>query len=414
MKDLSPFNLDTEVIVADDDPLVTKLVSRILRDVGFKAEEVNELEGFDVTLLSPQCIIILDLLLPNTDGIEFLRHLAASKMHNPVILLSGLSSKAISMAKAAGQAYGINIVDTLSKPINKARLVESVVQASKLPARHSADNSQKIMIEFDEIVDGLKRDEFVPFYQPQIDLESFKVSGLESLIRWNHPVHGLLGPYHFIDIVESSELVEEFTLMAVEKSIKGYVYLSQAVGYSGLLSVNIPSVLLRKCEISESIINVAARYNVDPSRIQLEITESSSIDDYVQSLDIQARLVMRGFNLSIDDFGTGFSGIERLSSTYFDEIKIDKFFIQKTEKSEKYKKVVLNMIDLGHQLGMRVVAEGVENHNILSWLIFSKCDVAQGFYISIPKSLEDLESWLKDEAQYIAKKLGHNDGVRVG
>jgi EAL domain-containing protein (putative c-di-GMP-specific phosphodiesterase class I) len=189
-----------------------------------------------------------------------------------------------------------------------------------------------------------------------------------------------------------------FTEHILDLSLEALNRLSSDIGFDGTISVNIPPSALGDVSLTNRLISTVASKGVLNSRVMVEITETSVPKDISTGMDIEMRLRVHGFQLSIDDFGTGFSSLERLRSSPFDELKIDLVFVRDALRDPSAKSIVENSIRLGHSLEMKVVAEGVENAETLALLSELGCDIAQGYYISKPISMEDLCKWSSTRA----------------
>ncbi len=234
-----------------------------------------------------------------------------------------------------------------------------------------------------------------PRDQPKLNLADGSWIGVEALARWQHPVHGLLYPDAFIHIAEGSELALPFTYEVARKAVADCAVMIATMGFDGSLAINIPPSALTEATVPERLLEILSGSHLEPSRLVVEITETSIPIGLALSLDIQTRLRMRGIRLSIDDFGTGHSSLERLHETPFDELKIDMMFVRGAEHNPALKMIAESAVKLGHSLGMVVAAEGVENAEALDWLTRIGCDYAQGYHISRPVPLDALGQWAK-------------------
>jgi diguanylate cyclase (GGDEF)-like protein len=232
------------------------------------------------------------------------------------------------------------------------------------------------------------------YYQPKIDINTNSVAGVEALVRWQHPQHGLMLPDEFILLAERTGLINPLSQWVLKTAVeqvvlwhKNNVKLSVAINIS-------PSTLL-DTEFPEIVTGVLAANSLDPQYITLEITEGSIVKDPERAMEILTRLAAMGINISIDDFGTGYSSLAYLKRMPAREVKIDKSFVMDMLTNENDAVIVRATIDLAHNLGMKVVAEGVENIGTLTRLTELSCDSIQGFYFSKPLAAADFLKWLK-------------------
>jgi diguanylate cyclase (GGDEF)-like protein len=254
---------------------------------------------------------------------------------------------------------------------------------------------------------ALVRNEIVVHYQPIIDLDEMRVRGAEGLVRWQHPEHGLIPPGAFVQTVEQTGLIGPLTRHVLERSIaecaawrKDGREMSVAVNLSvrNLLDRDLPKEI-------ERLLNV---YDLPPEALQLEITESMIMSDPERALATVSRLSGLGARLSVDDFGTGYSSLANLRKMPIDELKIDRSFVSPMMRNESDLIIVRSTINLGHDLGLNVIAEGVEDNPTLEELALLGCDLAQGYHVSKPMAAEAFNDWLSETAPHPAKSA--NEG----
>ena len=244
-----------------------------------------------------------------------------------------------------------------------------------------------------ELRHAIDADELVLHYQPKIDLHTGKVTGVETLIRWQHPQHGFLQPNDFIPIAEQTGLIRGLTAYVLEHALR-QCSIWQAAGIELTVAVNLSGRNLLDVRLPEEIEELLRRTRVAPECLQFEITESTLMADPVRATEILDRLSAMGVRLAIDDFGTGYSSLSHLKRLPVHEIKIDKSFVQNMKDDKDDAVIVQSTIDLGRKLGLDTVAEGVESEAILTELARLGCDFAQGFHTGRPISAEDLTEWL--------------------
>jgi len=385
------------ILIIDDDPVICRLVERFCNKRGF---QVTVLERPTVESLDAACgvdLIILDLMMPELDGVECLRQFSAAKVNAPIIILSGVQSRVLTMAHTAAEAYGLTILGTLTKPLLPGALQFELQKIAYVNGQIPPGTLPPLTFTADEIEVGLDRSEFVVHYQPQVRTSDWSLCGVEALVRWAHPAHGVVSPGAFIPVIENSWLARAFTVEVVSLALADAQNLTSELGYTGMMSVNLPPSILNEARFADEIIALLNRSGFEPTRLQFEITEGSLSSSISASYDIETRLAMRGIHLSIDDFGTGHSGLERLRTTPFNELKIDRSFVMGALDSPINKAIVTRMIQLGHDLGMTVVAEGVETVDQLRWLCGEGCDIIQGYFVAPPMSYVNLKEWIQKE-----------------
>ena len=239
---------------------------------------------------------------------------------------------------------------------------------------------------------ALERQELVLHYQPKVGLANGRVLGAEALVRWQHPQRGLVPPVNFIPFAEQTGFVRQLTLWVFEE-VARLLASPQARHLPLRVSVNLSTRDLLDPELSTRLAGILARHGVQASAFCLEITESAIMDDPQRAEAMLNRLSEQGFKLSIDDFGTGYSSLAYLKRLPVDELKIDKSFVMGMEAGEDDAMIVRSTIDLAHNLGLTVVAEGVETAAILARLRTLACDEAQGYHIARPLPVDDFLAW---------------------
>jgi EAL domain-containing protein (putative c-di-GMP-specific phosphodiesterase class I) len=230
------------------------------------------------------------------------------------------------------------------------------------------------------------------FLQPKIALADNTVVAAEALVRWQHPQRGLVPPLEFIPFAEQTGFVRQLTMWMFEESARMVLAL-QAGNTAFRLAINLSTRDLLDLEFPARLDAILARYQVPATAFCLEITESAIMDDPQRAQGTLNQLSQRGFKLSIDDFGTGYSSLAYLKSLPVDELKIDKSFVLNMETDENDAKIVRSTVDLAHNLGLTVVAEGVENALIWEKLKALHCDEAQGYFMSKPIAGSEFAAW---------------------
>jgi EAL domain-containing protein (putative c-di-GMP-specific phosphodiesterase class I) len=240
-----------------------------------------------------------------------------------------------------------------------------------------------------ELRRALAGGEVVPFYQPQIELRQGRVTGVEALARWNHPTLGLLAPGSFIEVAESTGLIRELTLHMIERALEDrHAWARDGLDLGLAVNVSVRNLLDRSfpAEVADRL----RRTGTPPGRLKLEITESTIMADPETATSVLEELAGMGLELAIDDFGTGYSSLAYLRRLPVIELKIDRSFVSDMASERGDAMIVTSTIDLGHNLGLRVIAEGVEDDAVLDALRRAGCDGAQGYLLGRPVPFAEL------------------------
>lgn len=372
------------LIVIDDEPELGRFVGRVGESIGYEVKVTTRVHDFkeQVTQWKPT-VIIMDLAMPEADGLELLRWLAAESFRAQVVIMSGFDARVVEAAKQIGQERGLNICFTFNKPVRVQDLKEKL-EALKRVKDESLDEA--------DLERALNARELFLQYQPKVELKTGALKGVEALVRWKHPVRGVVPPDQFISLAEMSGLIDKLTDFVLAESIYQQKFWAQQ-GLDIHVAVNLSPVNLRAENLVEHIGMLCQSENVSPDRLVLEITESTAMSNALQSLDILTRLRLKGFRLSIDDFGTGFSSLSRLRRLPVTEIKIDRTFVIESLTSSDALIIVKTVIGLARNMNLTVIAEGVETMEHYKMLEELGCDLGQGYGIAKPMEAGELLMW---------------------
>jgi diguanylate cyclase (GGDEF)-like protein len=244
-----------------------------------------------------------------------------------------------------------------------------------------------------ELRRAVDNDELRLFFQPKIEIATNRVAGAEVLLRWQHPTRGLLGPIEFIPFAEQTGFIRRLTRWTLDRSIAQGAQWHRAGKALGL-AVNISADDIGDTRFDSRVAACLSRHQLPPALLTLELTESGFIEDPAQALKMLDAIATLGVSLSIDDFGTGYSSLSQLTRMPVHEVKIDRSFIQELESKPDFATVVRAAIEMGHGLGLKVVAEGIETEVAAARLRELGCDIAQGYLYAKPMPLDAFEKWL--------------------
>ncbi len=384
------------VLVVDDKAIVRSMTGRFLEAAGVEKIGLAGGGADAIAYLNSAApavdLILCDLMMPDMDGIEVVRHLAELPVKPAVVFISSAEEALLSTAIDMARARGLMVLGAIEKPISSDAVIGML---SKLDGAGPARTPPRYLpLTAKDLERGLAADHITLHYQPKINMRLREIDGFECLARWLHPDHGMVPPSQFVALAEESGLIKPLTDRVLSLALRQCAAWNKA-GLSTKLSINISAHLLVDLGMPDYIAREARGQGLDPEQIVLEITETGVFRDAADTLDILARLHMKGFALSIDDFGTGYSSMEQLRRVPFAELKIDRAFVNGALQNHKAKAILQSSAALGHSLGLSVVAEGAETAEDWQLLSGLGVDVVQGFYVAKPMPSEDVLAWCK-------------------
>ncbi|MCD4487210.1 EAL domain-containing response regulator [Chromobacterium vaccinii] len=382
-----------QILVIDDDAVSQRFLVMVLQRLGYENVVVAS-DGLDALIQLDAGdrrfdVIFCDLDMPRMDGIEFVRHLGERGFQGMLLISSGFDERVIESVAELARMYDLWLAGVLPKPINHQTLQRLINQPP--PASRHVPGVVSPPTE-EELRAAIGKGELRPFLQPQVSMKDGQIRSAEVLARWQHPRLGLIGPQQFIQLAENSSLITELTLQMLRQAA---VIMDRLPSETPLaMSLNLSVESLNEIALVSRFERILVDCGFPFSRLIVEVTETGLMANPTRALELLTRLRLKGARLSIDDFGTGFASMDRLSRIPFTELKIDKGFVIDAALNPTNFSIVRASAELGRQLGLDVVAEGVATES--EWQLCRQLgvEIAQGSFISPPVDAESFRGWL--------------------
>jgi EAL domain-containing protein (putative c-di-GMP-specific phosphodiesterase class I)/ActR/RegA family two-component response regulator len=384
------------LLVVDDERIQRLIVTRAVESLGFEVDGAADLDEA-ARCLSQQSYdaIVLDLSLGAREGVSLL-HMLRSRGADPlVVLISGMDARVRAASCRLAEALGLRVAGSMEKPVVPAALRALLCN---VPRREVAPAASPVAVPSSAaLAVALDSGEITVAFQPKIGLISRRAAGLEALARWHPPGCEPVPPDLFIPVAERHGLIVKLTRQVLRDSLDACRRWRVRHPDCGV-AVNISPLVLANPALPEEIEAALMHAGVMPGALIAEITESVVIADQLLATEVLTRLRIKGIRLSIDDFGTGHSSLLSLMRLPYTELKIDRSFVACCETDPEAWKIIRATISLAHELGLDVVAEGVETASIEQKLIGAGCDIGQGWRFGRPMPATAIEAWFDAHA----------------
>jgi EAL domain-containing protein (putative c-di-GMP-specific phosphodiesterase class I)/FixJ family two-component response regulator len=386
--------VNRRLLVLDDDEAVARTVAFVANTRGFEVRTTDSPEEFFASVRDwVPTHIAIDLVMPAMDGVEILRVLANQGCQARIIVMSGIGARILDSASRLATERGLRLAGVLPKPFKPTALRALLEDAgAEGPASSTPRDGAEPTRE--ELEHALQASQFLLHYQPKVRLANRRPAGVEALVRWQHPRLGLVGPDRFIALAERSGCMDRLTHRIAYLALSWFAELDHCLS----LAINISAHNLADVRFADILHGLCTRLRVPPERVVLELTESSAMTDAAAALDILTRLRLKGFRLSIDDFGTGWSSMTQLAKLPVSELKVDRSFVHSMTRLPDSRKIVESTLGLARSLGLATVAEGVEDAATADLLASLGCELAQGYLFARPMGGAEAANWLIDHA----------------
>lgn len=393
------------LLIVDDSAVQRAHAVALNRELGipliYEAASGHEALELLRMLVLPPDLLIVDLEMPGMDGVELIQQLHQRQIMIPLIVASGRESVLIHAVEMMARNLGLPVLAGLQKPLHAAPLRDALQRFGQLgraagpsggPAVAAAPSPPSFSR--GDLAAAIACGEIGVHYQPKVDMRTGLVRGVEALARWHRHGIGFVRPDHFVELAEQEGLIHALTLAVMTQA------LAQAAEWNrrGLklsMAVNLSQRLLDRPSLVEEVDALVEKHGLKAEQLVLEITESTLADRMGTALGLLARLRLKGFGLSIDDYGTGFSSMQQLARIPFTELKIDRSFVHGAHQRTNLRVILQSAIEMARQLDMVTVAEGVETIEDWRLLQSSGCSIGQGYLIAKPMPASEMLQWIK-------------------
>jgi EAL domain-containing protein (putative c-di-GMP-specific phosphodiesterase class I) len=369
-------------------------------------EAASGIEALDLLrmLVLPPDLLIVDLEMPGMDGIELIQQLHQRRIVIPLIVASGRETALIQSVETVARSLGLPVLAGLQKPLRSA-LVRAAFERfgdEAGSAGEPAPIDPGSVVSVDELARAIGVGEIAVHYQPKVDMRTGIVRGVEALARWHRAGSGFMRPDLFIALAEREGLIHDLTLSVMAQALaQAATWNSHGLRLS--MAINLSPRLLEKAALVDEVTAMVNRHGLRTEQVVLEITETSVVGYLGAALGVLARLRLKGFGLSIDDYGTGFSSMQQLARIPFTELKIDRSFVHGAHQRTNLRVILQSALDMARQLDLVTVAEGIET--LEDWRLLQECgcSVGQGYLIAHPMPAAEIPVWLKRHQMQLRK-----------
>ncbi len=389
---------DKGVMVVDDSSLQRNILISILQSCG-SIPTTQAMDGRNaLTQLRKMqvlpAVVVIDLEMPVMDGIQLIQQLAEHEINTAIIVASSADIMLMETVQMMASMLDLPMLGIIEKPFTPAKIFAALSRFNQVMLPIAKRAHQPKHISSAMLQRAIEKNGIVPFYQPKIALQDGTVTGLEALARWPDSEFGMIMPAEFIPLAEQTGLVRALTLAMLDSVLVDLRNWQQR-GLELTVAINISGVCLSDKQMADDIILRVKRAAISPHSLVLEITESALAADIPAALAALSRLRLKGFGLSLDDYGTGFSSMQQLARAPFTELKIDRTFVREASTKTQVRTILQSAIEMGTQLGLTTLAEGVEEHEELQLLKSLGCKLAQGYLLGRPIPGGEIVNWLE-------------------
>lgn len=398
----APQPLPESVLVIDDSSVQRQHAVSLCAELGIERiyEASNGAEALDIiaALPEPPDVLIIDLEMPGMNGVELIQNLRKRGANIPVIVASSREGSLINAVETMTQSLGMELLAGLQKPLQLVQIASAF--SNRGGNRKPASQAGQIEFTASDLREAIACKQLVPYFQPKIDVRTGVIKGVEALARWLLPDGRMIPPDRFIQLAESHGLIHELTLAIADQACAQAAQWNKR-GLRLSLAINLSPHLLDSDRFVDDICALIDRHAVRADQIVWEITESSMVANLGAALGVLARLRLKGFGLSLDDYGTGFSSMQQLARMPFTELKVDRSFVHGAADRDHLRVILQSALDMASRLSLVTVAEGVERME--DWRLLQEygCSLGQGYLVARPMPGADLPVWLRTNTQHL-------------
>jgi len=377
------FLMENAVLAIDDEQAFLDIIQEVGISAGFAVTTMTDSTQVRAALIAKSPgIVLLDLQMPGSDGVELLRVFADAGSRAHIILMSGYDARVLGMAQKIGRNLGLQMGEPLQKPFRPSEL-RQILQKIRAKTYYADATALRGAIDDDRLE---------LFFQPIVTLNTGRTIGFEALVRWRHPEFGIVMPDRFIGLAEREDLINPLTERVLELAVRQLATWRKA-GIDPFISVNLSAANI-DATLPDHLVRLCSDHGVPPRALRLELTETAAMGNAALMSEVLTRVRLRGFQLAIDDFGTGYSSLVQLHHLPFSELKIDQSFVREMAISEDASLIVGVIVNLGHGLHLELIAEGIETEQTMNRLVAMGCETGQGYFFSRPMPAGAVSDWV--------------------
>ena len=381
------------VLIAEDSQTQQKLIATMLAAHGIFRVSYAQC-GDDVLdyirLKGSPDLILLDLHMPKMDGIDLLYELSDAGFEGDIILMSSRDSRVLQSAVRVGLAQGLRITGSIQKPIEEKKLIGFI--KNSIPLGTSKKDEVSPRFSNKSVIDGLRNNEFISYFQPVIDKESGELITLEALSRWHHPEYGTLSASEFLPLVLHHSITTNFHLTSLKKTVTDFVVSRQSESAFSL-SINLDPVVLRKKSDVSDVLDIVTSAGLEPDRILLELPIQQVDRMQAGGTDLVNHLNLKGFRVALQGFGPSSTALNQVVNLPVSMVKISSRYVREVQEDDIALTVIQSLLDMSRKLGIDCVATDIESEGDWDLMRGVGCGMLQGFLICKPKPIEQFKIW---------------------